>query len=161
MSHVTIADSPLGPLTLVADGDGTLTGLYTPEDPRAAAFRSAADGPSPRFAAVLSQLDAFFARERTAFDLPLRLDGTPFQVQVWRALLEIPYGTTTTYGELAARFGGPRAARAVGAANGQNPIAIVVPCHRVVGARGALTGYAGGLACKERLLALEGALLAA
>jgi methylated-DNA-[protein]-cysteine S-methyltransferase len=161
MSHVTIAHSPLGPLTLVADGDGTLTGLYTPDDPRAAALRPSVEPPGRRFAPVLAQLDAFFARERTTFDLPLRLEGTTFQVKVWQALLEIPYGTTTTYGELARQFGGARAARAVGAANGRNPIAIVVPCHRVIGARGALTGYAGGLACKERLLALEGALLAA
>src|SRR5205085_9923425 len=101
------------------------------------------------------QLREFFAGERTAFELPLRPAGTPFQRAVWDALLEVPYGETTGYGALAQRLGRPGAARAVGLANARNPLAIVVPCHRVVGASGALTGYAGGLERKRFLLELE------
>ncbi len=107
------------------------------------------------FAEPVQQLEAYFARELTEFDFPLAPEGTAFQQAVWKGLLEIPYGETISYGELARRIGHPAAVRAVGAANGQNPIAIVVPCHRVIGANGRLTGYGGGLAIKEALLALE------
>lgn len=105
--------------------------------------------------AAASQLAEYFARRRTEFDLPYDPDGTPFQRNVWEALARIPYGDTLSYAELAALIGRPRAVRAVGAANGANPLPIVLPCHRVVGSDGTLTGYAGGLATKQRLLELE------
>ena len=105
------------------------------------------------------QLQAYFKGRRQRFTLPVTPEGTPFQQRVWRELQEIPWGTTTTYREIAERLGQPAAVRAVGHANGRNPIAIVIPCHRVVGANGRLTGYAGGIATKRRLLQLEGALL--
>jgi methylated-DNA-[protein]-cysteine S-methyltransferase len=101
------------------------------------------------------QLEAYFSGNLTEFRVDLRLNGTPFQVSVWRQLRQIPYGGTTTYGELARRLGKPAASRAVGLANGANPIAIIVPCHRVIGANGKLTGFGGGLDVKEKLLALE------
>jgi methylated-DNA-[protein]-cysteine S-methyltransferase len=104
---------------------------------------------------VERQLDAYFAGERRVFDLEIAPEGTPFQLTVWRALVEVPYGETTSYGELARRIGHPSAVRAVGLANGANPISIVIPCHRVVGAGGALTGYGGGLPVKRALLDLE------
>jgi methylated-DNA-[protein]-cysteine S-methyltransferase len=104
---------------------------------------------------VREQLDAYFAGERQTFDLPLQMTGTPFQKQVWQGLMAIPYGTTISYAELARRIGRPGASRAVGAANGRNPIGIIVPCHRVIGANGTLTGYGGGLDRKEWLLAHE------
>jgi methylated-DNA-[protein]-cysteine S-methyltransferase len=103
------------------------------------------------------QLREYFAGRRQSFELTLDVSGTPFQRAVWNALLTIPFGETRTYGELARQVGRPSAARAVGAANGQNPVAIVAPCHRVIGAGGALTGFAGGLDAKARLLRLEGA----
>lgn len=104
---------------------------------------------------VASQLEEYFEGARRKFDLPLVPEGTPFQQRVWRALLDIPYGETISYGELASRIGQPSASRAVGLANGSNPLPIVIPCHRVIGANGKLTGYGGGLPIKERLLALE------
>jgi methylated-DNA-[protein]-cysteine S-methyltransferase len=107
------------------------------------------------FAEARRQLHAYFAGDLVAFDLPLAAEGTPFQQAVWKALVEIPYGETISYGELARRIDKPSAVRAVGAANGQNPLAIVVPCHRVIGSNGKLTGYGGGLHVKEALLALE------
>jgi methylated-DNA-[protein]-cysteine S-methyltransferase len=109
----------------------------------------------PLLAEARAQLRAYFAGERTAFDLPLAPAGTPFHRRVWDLVRAIPHGSTASYGELAERLGVPRAARAVGAANGRNPLAIVIPCHRVVGARGALTGYAYGMDRKAALLALE------
>ncbi len=112
--------------------------------------------PSPRRA---TQLDEYFAGARTAFDLPLRASGTEFQLRVWGALREIPYGETSTYGQLATRIGHDGAARAVGVANGQNPIAVIVPCHRVIGADGTLTGFGGGLERKRLLLDLEAGAL--
>ncbi len=112
-----------------------------------------------RLAAAATQVREYFAGERTAFDLPLRLEGTGFDRSVWALVAQIGYGETATYGELAGRLGRPGAARAVGAANGRNPIALIVPCHRVIGARGALTGYAYGVERKSALLAHEGALL--
>ncbi|MHC0431931.1 methylated-DNA--[protein]-cysteine S-methyltransferase [Streptomyces sp. O3] len=151
----TVLDSPYGPLTLVAT-DGVLSGLYMTDQrhrPPEESFGSPDDTP---FGAVAEQLRAYFARELKEFDLPLRLDGTPFQRRVWAGLLEIPYGEIRSYGELAEALGRPGAARAVGLANGKNPISIIVPCHRVVGANGSLTGYGGGLERKRRLLEFEG-----
>ena len=104
---------------------------------------------------TIRQLRAYFAGELEAFDLPLAPQGTPFQLAVWKRLCEIPYGETISYGELARRIGNPNASRAVGLANGSNPIPIVIPCHRVIGSNGKLTGYGGGLPIKEKLLALE------
>jgi len=104
---------------------------------------------------AIDQLHSYFAGELEAFDLPLAPEGTPFQQSVWRNLCEIPFGKTISYGELAQRIGNPKASRAVGLANGSNPIPIVIPCHRVIGSNGKLTGYGGGLPIKEKLLALE------
>jgi methylated-DNA-[protein]-cysteine S-methyltransferase len=147
--------SPIGELVLVGD-ESHLTKLLLPEH----------HGQPPtidniwvetrsRFTGAIAQLDAYFAGELTDFDLPLAPAGTAFQMRVWEALLQIPYGTTATYGEIAARIGQPTAMRAVGLANGRNPLAIVIPCHRVIGAGGGLTGYGGGLDRKRWLLDLE------
>ena len=156
MPHHTTMDSPVGPLTLV-ERDGGLAGIYLLEhrhmpDPATFGVRDDDAAPLP---AARRQLAEYFAGTRTAFDLPLNTGGTPFQQRVWAALLEIPYGETTSYGELAERIGSPGAARAVGLANGRNPVSIVVPCHRVVGSTGSLTGYGGGIETKRRLLAAE------
>lgn len=154
----TVVDSPYGPLTLVAT-DGVLSGLYMTGQrhrPAEETFGPRVDPEEEPFAEVGRQLTAYFAGELTVFDLPLRLEGTEFQRSVWDQLRQIPYGETWSYGELAARLGKPNASRAVGLANGKNPIGIVVPCHRVIGASGSMTGYGGGLDRKERLLALEG-----
>ncbi len=156
----TVLDSPLGPLTVVAEDDH-LCGLYVEQGLVKALERRAVIGPAvrpeddPVLAAVTDQLKAYFARELTEFDLPLAATGTPFQQRVWAALQRIPYGETRSYGQLAAEIGSPTASRAVGAANGRNPVSIVVPCHRVIGSTGRLTGYAGGLSTKELLLAHE------
>ena len=112
------------------------------------------------FDGVRKELEEYFEGRRTSFDVPVALHGTPFQRRVWEALLEIPYGETTSYGELARRLGSPRAMRAVGLANGRNPVAVIVPCHRVIGADGTLTGYGGGLERKRLLLELESRRLA-
>jgi methylated-DNA-[protein]-cysteine S-methyltransferase len=144
--------SPLGPLRIVAEGDA-LAALQLDEGPPSECLAPAAGTVAdPLLAAAHRQLAEWFAGERTRFELALRPAGTPFQAAVWRALLEIPFGETRTYGEIAARVGRASASRAVGAANGRNPIAIVVPCHRVIGAGGALTGYAGGVERKRWLL---------
>ena len=156
----TVLDSPLGPLTVVVEDDH-LVGLYVEQGLAKALERSATLGtPSepedvPLLRAVADQLAAYFRGERTAFDLPVATAGTPFQQRVWAALQRIPYGETWSYGRLAAEVGNPAASRAVGAANGRNPVSIVVPCHRVVGSTGRLTGYAGGLTTKEQLLTHE------
>jgi methylated-DNA-[protein]-cysteine S-methyltransferase len=156
-SH-TVVDSPVGPLTLVADG-GALIGLYMTEQrhlPAHEEFGEPADDPGGEpFAAAVAQLREYFDGERTEFDLWLALDGTPFQRRVWAALQDIPYGETVSYGQLADRIGQPSASRAVGLANGKNPVGIIVPCHRVVGADGGLTGYGGGIERKRYLLAHE------
>jgi methylated-DNA-[protein]-cysteine S-methyltransferase len=150
--------SPVGPLTLVSSTQGLQGVLWSPGPPRSACEDS-------RSVAILdaaaAQLDEYFAGSRRSFDLPVDLDGTAFQLQAWQALAEIPYGETVTYGEQARRLGRPAAARAVGAANGQNPLSIVLPCHRVVGADGSLTGYGGGLETKRRLLEHELTMLRA
>lgn len=152
-------ESPIGKLLLCGDEE-CLTGLYTtPRCEDAAVVRDARRADAP-FARAREQLEQYFAGERLEFDIPLGMDeGSPFFQSVWRKLLEIPYGATATYGELARELGRPSAARAVGLANGRNPIAIVVPCHRVIGAGGDLTGYAGGLERKRFLLGLEADVL--
>ena len=142
-------DSPLGELLLAGDGDA-LTALHMDATPDPRWRRD----PAP-FREASAQLRSYFAGELREFDLPLAPRGTAFQRQVWDALREIPYGTTIGYAELAAAAGRPGAARAAGAANGRNPIAVVIPCHRVIGASGALTGYGGGLGRKRLLLDLE------
>lgn len=157
LSSTTIA-SPLGPLRLIGDGHA-LHGLYTKPGPESKPGAAAHEPADELFAEVRAQLDAYFAGHRTAFDVPLVLSGTPFQRRVWGALREIPYGTTISYGELARRVGQPSAARAVGLANGRNPVSVIVPCHRVIGTDGTLTGYGGGLDRKRRLLELEAAVL--
>lgn len=151
MTAWTIYESPLGPLTLVA-GRG---GLASVQFPGRADARDESDRRPSAFAATSRQLDEYFAGDRHAFELELDVDGTPFQREVWRRLLEIPYGSTTSYSALAQRIGRPDRVRAVGAAIGRNPVPIVVPCHRVVAVDGALTGYLGGLQRKRALLDLE------
>jgi methylated-DNA-[protein]-cysteine S-methyltransferase len=152
----TVFDSPLGELTLVAR-DGVLAGLY---------FAGHVRRPDPAlfgrrtgrgFEMVIRQLEEYFRGERTGFELPLAARGSGFQQRVWGLLERIPYGQTRTYGQLAAALGNPGLAREVGWANGRNPISIIVPCHRVVGANGGLVGYAGGLERKRALLELEAA----
>lgn len=150
----TVVDSPYDPLTLVAV-DGVLSRVHMTGQRHRPPEETFGE-PDPRpFGEAIRQLDAYFAAELTEFDLPLNLIGTPFQLRVWEGLLRIPYGETRTYGELAEELGNPGASRAVGLANGKNPVSIIVPCHRVVGASGSLTGYGGGLDRKQRLLAFE------
>jgi methylated-DNA-[protein]-cysteine S-methyltransferase len=155
-SHVTTG-SPMGPLTLVAAG-GSLTGLYLDvhrHGPDSAVLGAPADSSAAPFAAAVLQLAAYFSGRLTRFDLPIDPQGTPFQRGVWRALCDIPYGQTVTYGQLAARLGRPGASRAVGMANSRNPIFIMVPCHRLIGADGRLRSYGTGVAHKQFLLDLE------
>jgi methylated-DNA-[protein]-cysteine S-methyltransferase len=154
MTTYSTFDSPVGELLLVGDDDG-LRGLYLPGHRRGPQVAPGWRRDDAALARVRRQLGEYFAGQRTSFDLELAPQGTPFQLEVWAALRAIPYGQTRCYGDLAKELRRPGAARAVGAANGRNPISIVVPCHRVIGAAGALTGYAGGVAVKERLLALE------
>lgn len=149
-----VVESPLGPLTLVAE-DGVLSGLYFAEHRHGPPTDMLGRPSAGSFGAVREELDAYFRGTLMEFDVPVSMVGTPFQLNVWRALLTIPYGATVTYGGLAARIGVPGAARAGGLANGRNPVSIVVPCHRVVGSNGRLTGYGGGLARKRALLDLE------
>ncbi len=153
MIHYRTIDSPIGPLALAGRG-GVLTNLrmfnQTYEPDRSDWVRD--DGAFPD---AVDQLEAYFAGDRTGFDLELRLIGSEFQRRVWQALLTIPYGETRSYGEIAEQIGATGAARAVGLANGHNPIAIIVPCHRVIGANGSLTGYGGGLDRKRSLLDME------
>ncbi|NMM15054.1 MAG: methylated-DNA--[protein]-cysteine S-methyltransferase [Rhodoferax sp.] len=150
-------DSPLGPIILAATGE-QLVGVWFDgqrHQPDTSTWPVATDHPVLQLAKT--QLSEYFAGQRTTFELPLALDrGTDFQQAVWRALLSVPSGATVTYGELSQRVGKPAAVRAVGGAVGRNPLSIVVPCHRVLGANGALTGYAGGLERKTALLHLEG-----
>jgi methylated-DNA-[protein]-cysteine S-methyltransferase len=157
----SVMPSPIGELLLTSDGDA-VTGLHM-----AMSHGKPAPGPGPNWKrddqllrAAREQLRQYFAGERRRFDLPLHMAGTPFQRSVWQGLLEIPFGVTWSYAELARHVGRPGASRAVGAANGRNPIGIVVPCHRVIGADGTLTGYGGGVDRKEWLLRHEGCALA-
>jgi methylated-DNA-[protein]-cysteine S-methyltransferase len=147
--HTTIS-SPIGPLRATVADDGALTRLD---------FGPGEVSDDPRFAGVSIQLAECFSGLRTAFDLVLRPRGSAFEQLVWAELLRIPYGETASYGDIAERIGHPGKARAVGSANARNPIAIVCPCHRVIGSDGSLTGYAGGLAAKRALLALEAGAL--
>lgn len=156
MVYYTVIDSPIDPLMLTSDGTA-LTGLYmTPHQygPAVATDWLRDENAAPLREAV-RQLKAYFAGELSSFDLPLRPQGTPFQQRVWAELCTIPCGVTISYGELARRLGDVKASRAVGLANGRNPISIIVPCHRVIGANGKLTGYGGGLPRKQALLAFE------
>lgn len=154
----TVVDSPYGPLTLVAEGEH-LVGLYMQGQrhrPGDCEFGDRLPEPDQEpFAQTVQQLREYFAGQRQTFDLPLKFHGTPFQQRVWTALRQIPFGQTWSYRELADYIGSPAACRAVGLANGKNPIGIVVPCHRVVGSDGSLTGYGGGLDRKQALLAHE------
>ncbi|MFF9813490.1 methylated-DNA--[protein]-cysteine S-methyltransferase [Streptomyces sp. NPDC014006] len=155
MKQHTVIDSPCGPLTLVAE-DGVLCGLYMTAQRHRPPEETFGDRDPTPFAEAKEQLKAYFAGQLREFTLELRLHGTPFQRSVWEQLRAIPYGERRTYGELAAALGAPSASRAVGLANGKNPIGIIVPCHRVVGADGGLTGYGGGLPRKRQLLDFEG-----
>lgn len=169
------AASPIGPLLLISDGK-SLTGLFMSEyrhGPTAGeelsawgieatpgkADRWVRDDEAKPFREVREQLESYFDGRLTEFDLPLVMEGTEFQRQVWEALREIPYGVTISYGELAKRVGNPNGSRAVGLANGRNPISIIVPCHRVIGSNGKLTGYGGGLPRKAALLDFEFSVL--
>jgi methylated-DNA-[protein]-cysteine S-methyltransferase len=147
-------DSPIGPLTLIAQ-DGVLTNLSMHEQRHLSAPPASAVTDDAWFKDIAAQLNAYFAGELVSFELEMNLLGTPFQRKVWTELCAIPYGETISYGELAHRVGNPNASRAVGLANGRNPIAVIVPCHRVIGADGSLTGYGGGLERKTWLLEHE------
>ncbi len=149
MQGTAIYHAPVGELVITYQ-DGAVIALK-----RADATALPEDAPNALTEAVCRQLDEYFAGTRTTFDFPLRLQGTPFQEKVWAALRDIPYGETCSYQQIAQAIGQPKACRAVGMANHRNPIYIVVPCHRVVGANGALTGYGGGLDMKKALLELE------
>jgi len=151
-------DSPVGRLTIVASDAGLRAVLWPDDDDRVRLAAAEPDSDHPVVAATAAQLGEYFAGERQEFDLPLDAVGTEFQRSAWEALRTIPYGATVSYGEQAARMGDRRKARAVGAANGRNPISIVVPCHRVVGSNGALTGFAGGVDTKAWLLQHEQAV---
>jgi methylated-DNA-[protein]-cysteine S-methyltransferase len=152
----TVTATPIGSLLLVASDRGLRAVLWPDDDPRRVIVGECGeDAEHPTLVAAAVQLAEYFAGDRRDFELPLDPVGTEFQLAAWAALRTIPYGSTVSYGEQAARMGDRRKARAVGAANGRNPLSIVVPCHRVVGASGSLTGFAGGLATKAWLLAHE------
>ena len=150
IQYRTTMKSPVGTLYLAGDDQTLMELLFSKKQ------KEGKEDDRP-FREAIRQLEAYFAGERKRFDLRLEPEGTPFQKSVWMALRGIPYGRTESYGELAQRIGNPRACRAVGAANGKNPISIIVPCHRVIGGNGTLTGFGGGLDVKEKLLRLEGA----
>ncbi|CAH6782181.1 Methylated-DNA--protein-cysteine methyltransferase [Vibrio chagasii] len=154
-NRFTYYDSPLGTVTLQANEQGLLgvwfeTHTTKPED------LGIQEDSFPIFQSVKDQLDRYFAGEAIQFDVPIAAKGTPFQQSVWHALTTIPYGETWSYAQLADAIGNPKAVRAVGLANGKNPVSVIVPCHRVIGKNGKLTGYAGGVERKQRLLAIEG-----
>jgi methylated-DNA-[protein]-cysteine S-methyltransferase len=154
----TTFDSPIGELLALGDARA-LHGLYMQEGRTAIAVHSDWEPAEEPFAQLRAQLADYFSGRRTSFDLPLVLTGSPFQRRVWTALQDIPYGETTSYGEIARQIGVPSAPRAVGVANGQNPVCVIVPCHRVIGADGSLTGYGGGLERKRVLLELEAGIV--
>lgn len=154
----TIVDSPVGPLSIAADGRGLRAIEFRDNRHPVRRGEDWRAGDSLVLRRARAQLDEYFAGRRRGFDLPLSPQGTPFQLSVWHALATIPYGQTLSYAGLASRLGRPGAMRAVGAANGRNPLPIVLPCHRVIGADGSLTGFGGGLPTKQFLLKLEGAL---
>ncbi len=151
-----VADSPVGELKLVASDRGLAAILWQNDDPLRVRLSPLAEYPDhPILVETERQLAAYFAGRLKTFTVPLDFRGTEFQKSVWQALLTIPFGETRSYGQIARQIGRPKAIRAVGAANGRNPISIIAPCHRVIGSTGALTGFAGGLAVKERLLGIE------
>lgn len=153
--HHAVAPTPFGDFTVVAD-DAAITAIHYPGTEPQDSWGELVDlADHPLLQRAATQLAEFLAGERRDFDLPLRPAGTEFQQQAWAALVDIPYGQTRSYGQQAETIGRPTAVRAVGAANGRNPIPVVIPCHRVVGSSGLLTGYAGGTDLKERLLSLE------
>ncbi len=153
-----IIPSPVGKLKLVASDQGLAAILWENDDPRRVRRNIAGeDKTHPVLVETERQLREYFAGKRRTFSVPLDFTGTEFQTRVWKALLDIPFGETRSYGDIARQLGRPTASRAVGAANGKNPISIIAPCHRVIGSTGKLTGFAGGLQAKARLLALEGA----
>lgn len=154
MKQHTEIDSPYGLLTLVAD-DGVLCGLYMTDHRHRPPLETFGPRDDSVFGEAMDQLSAYFAGELKEFTLELRMPGTPFQRTVWEQLKLIPYGETRSYGQLARALGNPGASRAVGLANGRNPVSIIVPCHRVIGAGGSMTGYGGGLDRKQRLLDFE------
>ncbi|WP_201494055.1 methylated-DNA--[protein]-cysteine S-methyltransferase [Rubrivivax sp. A210] len=153
-------ETPLGPLTLWASARGLMAVLFDAQKHHPGDSAAPLDPHHPHIALAAQELNEYFAGSRRQFAVPLDPQGTPFQQAVWQALLEIECGALSSYGEVARRVGRPAAVRAVGAAVGRNPLSIIVPCHRVVGSDGSLTGYAGGLPRKRALLALEGALSA-
>jgi methylated-DNA-[protein]-cysteine S-methyltransferase len=149
-------ESPVGPLRLVGGAAGLAGVLWETQDPLESGFEiEREDGRDPVLLQAARELREYFAGERREFSVPLDFKGTEFQNKVWRALRSIPFGETRSYGELAAEIGAPKASRAVGAANGRNPIPIILPCHRVIGSSGSLTGFGGGLPMKKQLLAHE------
>jgi methylated-DNA-[protein]-cysteine S-methyltransferase len=155
-------DSPVGKLKLITSGTGLAAILWENDDPKRVRLSPLAEDPeNPILLETECQLGEYFAGKLTAFTVPLDFKGTEFQKSVWKALLTIPFGETRSYGQIAKQIGRPAASRAVGAANGKNPISIIAPCHRVIGSNGELTGFAGGLAAKERLLGIESGKLAA
>jgi len=160
--YSTTHETPVGELTLVASDAGLRAILWPRLSPTRAGIqpRPHRDPNHPVLQRTAAQLDQYFAGTRTTFDIPLDLQGTRFQLAAWRSLAEIPFGTTTSYGRQAAALGIPTAARALGAANGANPVCIVLPCHRVIGADGSLTGFGGGLPVKQWLLDHEARVLA-
>jgi methylated-DNA-[protein]-cysteine S-methyltransferase len=156
-TYFTTLPSPVGRLTLVGAGD-TLVGLYFDDDPHAASARAGAIRDERRLRAATTELEEYFAGTRTTFDLPLAPVGSAFQKKVWHALRRIPFGETASYGQIARAIGKPAASRAIGAANHRNPIAIIVPCHRVIGADGSMTGYGGGLRRESRVAGSQSAI---
>jgi methylated-DNA-[protein]-cysteine S-methyltransferase len=149
--NYAFVETPIGKLLIAGDAEAVHQIRFAPARPE----RDWVESPTGPIQEAARQLREYFAGKRTDFDLPLEAQGTVFQKAVWRLLCDIPYGETISYGELARRVGNPKASRAVGAANGQNPLPIVVPCHRVIGASGKMTGFGGGIPVKEALLALE------
>jgi methylated-DNA-[protein]-cysteine S-methyltransferase len=154
--YFSTMESPIDELLLLSEGEA-LSCLHMIEGKQKMAIDSAwkRDDKLPVFKSVREQLESYFAGKLKEFNIPLQMQGTDFQIKVWNELCNIPYGTTINYGQLAQRIDNPNAQRAVGLANGRNPIAVIVPCHRVIGANGSLTGYGGGLFRKEILLNLE------
>ncbi|TMD20800.1 MAG: methylated-DNA--[protein]-cysteine S-methyltransferase [Chloroflexi bacterium] len=162
MLHSTTHATPVGELTLVASDHGLRAVVWPTSSLKRAGVtgRPHRNPDHPILKSTIRQLDEYFAGERTAFDIAVDLEGTRFQVAAWRSLAQIPFGSTTTYGRQAATLGIPTAARAIGAANGANPVCIVLPCHRVIGSDGSLTGFGGGLEVKQWLLEHEARVLA-
>jgi methylated-DNA-[protein]-cysteine S-methyltransferase len=151
-----VIPSPIGRLRLVASDEGLAAILWDNDRPRPVHLADLVENPThPTLLSAEKELNEYFSRKRKIFSVTLDMRGTSFQKQVWEALLAIPFGETRSYGQIANQLGNPKATRAVGAANGQNPIPIIVPCHRVIGANGKLTGFGGGLEIKDQLLALE------